>query len=128
MHRPQQVSAHSEEILHHAVDRREALQMDGRLEATHLVFPLSRWLVRDLGAVVRILIRAVDHRPHHATARRRVAAKLVGDQSTRDRALAFQQLPEESHRGHDDFDAIARGYRARRHPRLPPARGSAGGR
>ena len=32
VHRPQQVSAHSEEILDHAVDRREALQMDGRLD------------------------------------------------------------------------------------------------
>ncbi len=55
MHRPQQVSAHSEEILDHAVDRREALQMDGRLEGPHPAFPLSRRLMRHLSAVVRIL-------------------------------------------------------------------------
>jgi len=36
------MSAHPEEILHHAVDRREALQMDGRLETPHLALTLSR--------------------------------------------------------------------------------------
>ncbi len=42
MPRPQQMSAHPEEILHHALDRREALQMDRRLEAPHLALTLSR--------------------------------------------------------------------------------------
>ena len=61
MYRRQQVSADSEEILDHRLDRREALQVRGRFEASHLAFTLSRRLVRDFGAVVRILIRAVDH-------------------------------------------------------------------
>ena len=56
MSRPQQMSAHPEEILYDTMDGREALQMNGRLEAPHLAFPLSRRLVRDLGAVVRVLI------------------------------------------------------------------------
>ena len=98
MRRPQQMSAHSEEILDHRLDRREALQMRSRFEAPHLAFTLSRRLVRDFGAVVRILIRAVDHGRHHRAARCRVTAELVGDQPARDTAFAFQQLPEEPDR------------------------------
>ncbi len=45
MRRPQQMSTHPEEILYHTVDRREALQMDGRLETPHLALTLSRRLV-----------------------------------------------------------------------------------
>ena len=55
------MSAHPEEILHHAVDRREALQMDGRLETPHLALTLSRRLVWHLRAVVRKLIRVMNH-------------------------------------------------------------------
>ena len=38
-----------EEILDDAVNRREVLQLGRRLEAPHLPFPLSRWLMRYLG-------------------------------------------------------------------------------
>ena len=114
MGRPQQVSAYAEEILDHRLDRGEALQMRGRFEAPHLAFTLSRRLVRDFGAVVRILSRAVDHRRHHRAARRRVTTELVGDQPARDTALAFQQLPEEPYRGatistrlHEDVQHVA---------------------
>ncbi len=89
------MSAHSEEILDDAVNGREALQMDRRLEAPHLAFTLTRRLVRDFRAVVRILVRTVDHRRHHHAARCRVTAKLVRDQPARDTTLPFQQLPEE---------------------------------
>ena len=54
MIRPQQVSANPEEILHRAVDRREALQLTGRLEAPHLALALTGGLMRNLGPVVRI--------------------------------------------------------------------------
>ena len=54
------MSAHSEEILDDAVNGREALQMDRRLEAPHWAFTLPRRLVRDFRAVVRILVRTVD--------------------------------------------------------------------
>ena len=90
MNGPQQVAADPEEVLYDAVDRCEPLQMAGRLEAAHLALALSDRLVRDFGAVVCILIRAVDHRRHHRAARRPVTAQLVGDQPPRDTALAFQ--------------------------------------
>ena len=47
MRRPQQMSTHSEEVLRHAVDRREAFHVRGRLEAAHLALALSNRLVRD---------------------------------------------------------------------------------
>ena len=92
------MSTHSEEILHHAVDRREAFHVRGRLKAAHLALALSNLLVRDFGAVVGVAIRAVNHRRHHRAARRWVAAQPVSDQPARDTALAFQQLSEESDR------------------------------
>ena len=94
MRRPQQMPAHPEEILHHAVDRGKALQVRGRFKATHLAFPLARRLVRDLRPIVRVLVRDVDDRRHRHPARRRVAAQLVGDEPARDAALALQQCPE----------------------------------
>ena len=84
------MSTHSEEILHHAVDRHEAFHVRGRHKAAHLALSLSNRLVRDLGAVVRVLIRAVDHRRHHLALRGRVTAELVGDQPARDTGLVFQ--------------------------------------
>ena len=70
MGRPQQMSAHPEEILHRAMDGREALQLGGGLETAHLTFALPGRLMRHLGAVVRVLIRTVDHRRHHCAVRR----------------------------------------------------------
>ena len=114
MRRPQQMSAHPEEILHHAVDRREALQLDGRLEAPHLAFPLACRLVRDFGAVVRILIRDVNDRRHHGPRGRWVAPQFVGDQPAGYAALALQHLPENAHGGapvpprlHQDVEDVA---------------------
>ena len=78
-------------------DGREALQLARRLEAPHLAFTLTRQLVRDFCAVVRILVRTVDHRRHHRAARRRVTAELVRDQPARDTALPFQQFSKEAH-------------------------------
>jgi len=99
MGRPQQMAAHPEEILHHAVDRREALQVRGWFKATPLAFPLARRLMRDLRPIVRILVRDVDDRRHRHPARRRVTAEFVGDQPARDAALALQQFPEEPRGG-----------------------------
>ena len=89
------MAAHAEEILDDAVDGCEALQMARRLEAPPLAFTLTGWLMRDFGAVIRIPIRAVDHRRHDRPASGRITAELVGDEPTRHAALAFQQLPEE---------------------------------
>ena len=67
--RPQEVSTDSEEILHDTVNRREPLELSGRLEAPHLALPLTRRLVGDLGSIVRVLICDVDHGRHHGAAR-----------------------------------------------------------
>ena len=56
MLRPQQMSAHPEEILHRAVDRREALQMDRRFEAPHLTLT-ERRRVSDLIEEYRAALR-----------------------------------------------------------------------
>ena len=61
MRGPQHMSAYAEEILNHAVDRREPVQMPGRLKAPHLTFTLPGRLMRDFGAVVRRLSRVMDH-------------------------------------------------------------------
>ena len=53
--RPQEVSTDSEEILHDTVNRREPLELSGRLETPHLALPLTRRLVGDLGSIVRVL-------------------------------------------------------------------------
>jgi len=37
----QQVTADAEQVLDHAVDGREALQLAGGLKASHLAFPLA---------------------------------------------------------------------------------------
>ena len=87
--RPQEVSPDSEEILHDPVNRRESLELSGRLEPPHLALTLSCRLMRDLRAIVRVLISDVDHRRHHGAARGGVGAQLVGDQSSRDTALGF---------------------------------------
>ena len=94
--RPQEVSTDSEEILHDTVNRREPLELSGRLEPPHLALPLTRRLVGDLGSIVRVLISDVDHGRHHGAASSGVGAQLVGDQSSRDTALGFQQRPKES--------------------------------
>ena len=94
--RPQEVSTDSEEILHDTVNRREPLELSGRLKTPHLALPLTRRLVGDLGSIVRVLISDVDHGRHHGAACGGVGAQLVGDQSSRDTALGFQQRPKES--------------------------------
>ena len=89
------MSADPEEVLYDAVPRGEPLQMGGRLEPAHLALSLAGRLVRDFGAIVRVLVRAVNHRRHHGTERRWVAAQLVRDQPARLSALSFQELTEE---------------------------------
>ncbi len=95
VHGPQQMPPDAKEILHDAVHGGEALQVRGRSKATHLAFPLAHRLMRHLGAIVLILIRAMDHRRHHRAARRRVTAELVRDQPARHAPFALQQRPEE---------------------------------
>ena len=59
--RSQEVSTDSEQILHNTVNRREPLELSGRLETPHLALTLSGRLMGDLRAVIRVLIGAVKH-------------------------------------------------------------------
>ncbi len=61
MNRSEQVTAHAEEIEYGALDREKPLRVRGGLEPAHLALALSRRLMRDLRAIVRILFRTVDH-------------------------------------------------------------------
>ena len=80
--RPQEVSTDAEQILHDTVNRREPLELSGRLETPHLAFPLSGRLMGNLRAVVRVLIGAVKHRWHHRATGGRVTAQLIGNQGS----------------------------------------------
>ncbi len=60
----EQVTAHSEEIQHEAVDREKPLRVRGGFEPAHLSFALPRGLMRDLRAIVFVLPGAVDHGRH----------------------------------------------------------------
>ena len=108
------MSPDSKEILHNSVYRREPLHVGGRREAPHLALPLTRRLVGDLGSIVCVLISDVDHWRHHGAPRGGVDAQLVGDQSSRDTALGFQQPRTESDgcspipvRSHEDVHDVA---------------------
>ena len=76
MSRPQEMPTDSEEMLHDPVNRREPLELSGRRETPHLALTLSGRLMRDLRAVVRVLIGGVDHRRHHGAARGGVVARF----------------------------------------------------
>ena len=97
--RSQEVSPDAEQILHDTVNRREPLELSGRLETPHLALTLSDRLMGDLRAVIRVLIGAVEHRWHHRATGGRVAAQLVGDQASRHVPLVLQSRAKEAHRG-----------------------------
>ncbi len=105
--RPQEVSTDAEQILHDTVNRREPLELSGRLEPPHLALPLSGRLMGNLRAVVRVLIGAVKHRWHHRATGGRVAAQLIGNQgSGRPGSLLTLVYPTHYHheRNHQGLD------------------------
>src|SRR5713101_6396829 len=79
-----------------AVYRQKSLCVSGGFEPPHLSLALAGRLMRDFGSIVLVLLRAVNDRGHHEAVGRRVAAKLVGDQTLWRTALPFQQLTEEA--------------------------------
>ena len=95
--RSQEVSPDAEKILHDTVNRREPLELSGRLKTPHLALTLSGRLMGDLRAVIRVLIGAVKHRRHHRATGGRVTAQLVGDQASRHVPLVLQQLAKDPH-------------------------------
>src|SRR5712692_5712799 len=90
------MTPHAKEIPNEAVHRQESLHLSAGFEPPHLPLALASRLMRDFGAIVLVLLRAVnDGWPHDAVGRR-VAAKLLGDQTPWRTALPFQQLLEEA--------------------------------
>ena len=74
VNRSEQMATDTKEILHGSVHREKSLRVGGGFESAHLSFALPRGLMRDFGAIVGVLFRAVDHRRHHGPERHRVAA------------------------------------------------------
>ena len=87
--RPEQMTPCAKEIPREAVDRHEALRVPARFERSHLSLTLARRLMREFGAIVFVLRRAVHNRrptaaPQRARIRRPERATplpngLVGD-------------------------------------------------
>ena len=90
MNRPQEVTPDAKEISNESMHRQESLCMRDGFESPHLPFALAGRLMRDLGSIVFVLLRAVHDRRHHNAVGRRVAAQLVRDQTPRRAALSFQ--------------------------------------
>ena len=90
------MSPDSEEIQHESVDREKPLRVRSGFEPAHLSLALSRRLMRNLCAIVRVSVRAMGDGRHDRSVRSLVAAQLVGDQSPRLTLLALQQLAEKT--------------------------------
>ena len=73
------MSPDSEEIQHESVDREKPLRLRSGFEPAHLSLVLSRRLMRNLCAVVRVSVRAMGDGRHDRSVRSPVAAQLVGD-------------------------------------------------
>ena len=90
------MSPDSKEIQHESVHGQESLRLPWRFEPAHLSLALSRRLMRHLGTIVRVSVRAMGDGRHDRSVRSRVAAQLVGDQPPRLTLLALQQLAEKT--------------------------------
>ena len=90
------MSPDSKEMQHESVHGQESLRLPGRFEPAHLSLALSRRLMRHLGTIVRVSVRAMSDGRHDRSVRSRVAAQLVGDQPPRLTLLALQQLAEKT--------------------------------
>ena len=83
MYRSEQMAADTKEVLDRSVNREEPLRVGSRFELAHLTLPLPGRLVGDFRPIVRVLVRAVDHRWHHGAAGCWITAQFGGDQSLR---------------------------------------------
>ena len=72
------------------VYREKPLRVRSGFEQAHLSLALSRRLMRNLCAIVRVSVRAMGDGRHDRSVRSLVAAQLVGDQSPRLTLLALQ--------------------------------------
>ena len=90
------MSPDSEEIQHESVYREKPLRVRSGFEPAHLSLALSRRLMRNLCAIVRVSVRAMGDGRHDHSVRSLIAAQLVGDQPPRLTLLALQELAEKT--------------------------------
>jgi hypothetical protein len=90
------VPPHAKKIPNESVHRQEWLRVSCGFEPPRLSLAWAGWLMRNFGSIVFVLPTAVNNTRHHAFVGRRVAAKLVRDQTPWRTALPFQQLTEEA--------------------------------
>lgn len=84
------------------------------LESEHVTFPLASRLMRNFSTVVSVPVGVVDSTGQDRSCGWSVAAKLVGDQSSRFFLLAFQDLAQKALGGvcittllHQDVEYVA---------------------
>jgi hypothetical protein len=114
MNRSQPVPTHAKQILNDAVHVQETLRVGGRRAAAHLTFSLSRGLVRDFGAIVRVSRRVMGDQRHDVPMGDTVAAQLVGHDPYRFLSLILQESAEESPR----CTPVPTAYGAKKRPRV----------
>jgi len=90
------VSADAKQVLHDTMDGQKALSLSWRLESTHLSFSHPSGLVRNLNAIVGVLLHVVAHLRQHCSLGCTVALEFVGDDSKWFFALTAHQPPKES--------------------------------
>ena len=90
------MTSDAEEIENDSVHRQESLRVGGGFEPSHLSLALSRGLVSEFRPVIFVLLGAVNRRRQDRAVGGRVAAKLIGDQSSWLTALTFQQLTKKA--------------------------------
>ncbi len=64
----QQLASDAEEILDESMNGQESLRLTWRFEFSHLPLTLPRRLVRDFGAIILVLLGAMDYRWHERSA------------------------------------------------------------
>lgn len=107
-------STAAKESLHGLVHRETSLRVCRGLELVHLALPLPGLSMGVFRPIDRVQVRAVDYRWHHGAAGCGITTQYVGDRSSRNTALSFQQIPEKAEgrqpsaaRLHQDVDCVA---------------------
>jgi hypothetical protein len=108
------MAAYSEQILDDPVKGEKPLGLIGRLEATHLSFPLACRLMRSLHSIVGVTLGRVGHVAEAGSHRGRIASQSVGDDAQRLSSLSAQKPAKEpfcsesiTPRLHQDVDYVA---------------------
>ena len=91
----QQMTTRTKERCNRSEGCQEALGVPGRLEAAHSPFSLPRWLVGIFSTIVGMLVEYVPHIGQYFRLGGSVAAKLIGDDGSRNVLQSSQKLAKE---------------------------------